>query len=444
MSGLNVGFAPIGVPTFHLESARKELKKSIEMLKSIHTNIDYPDDILLSVDDLCPFLKDKNFDLIIVQNTTFANSDYMQNILRYTDCYVVLWTLREPVIDGDRLRLNSLTGAYSAGNILKNMNREFSYVFGSPNEDEVRSQMACLVKSAKVVNDLKELRIASVGHTPQGFGFGRALDTEITKNFGSSLISVELRELVNKAKSYSLNDCDECSAEITNTLGNIENVEKKNVDDFIKLYKAYYDFVKEEGIGALATRCWPDFFVDYGTPVCSVLAMLNDNGIMSSCEGDVYGALSMFIGYKFSNKAVFFGDPVSLDEKQNTITFWHCGMAACSLARDNVPNIGVHPNRKIGPTMEFGCKPSEKATIFRVGKTNEGKFRFFIATGEILDLPKQFCGASLVFKTDNDAKNVVKSSIIDGFEPHFAIIYDDIESELIALSNMLGIQVCLY
>lgn len=47
-------------------------------------------------------------------------------------------------------------------------------------------------------------------------------------------------------------------------------------------------------------------------------------------------------------------------EKEGTVTFWHCGMAACNLARkDTGAQVGVHPNRKIGPVMDFGCEACE-------------------------------------------------------------------------------------
>ena len=93
--------------------------------------------------------------------------------------------------------------------------------------------------------------------------------------------------------------------------------------------------------------------------------MLNDLGIASSCEADTYGALSMWLGMHLTKQAAFFGDPVSLDEKENTIHFWHCGTAACTLARkDTGAVVGVHPNRKIGPAMDFGCEAFPEATIF--------------------------------------------------------------------------------
>ena len=38
-------------------------------------------------------------------------------------------------------------------------------------------------------------------------------------------------------------------------------------------------------------------------------------------------------------------------------------MAACTLARkDTGAQVGVHPNRKIGPVMDFGCQACDQVT----------------------------------------------------------------------------------
>ena len=173
--------------------------------------------------------------------------------------------------------------------------------------------------------------------------------------------------------------------------------------------------------------------------------MLNDLGIAASCEADTYGALSMYMGMQLTGAAVFFGDPVSLDEEENTITFWHCGTAACSMAREDTGAvIGVHPNRKIGPVMDFGCKPADNVTVFRVGQKADGTFRFFLTTGKALDKPKQFCGTSIVVQTEGSSYGIVNRSVADGWEPHFVVIYGDVAQELKVLGHMLGVEVCEY
>ena len=326
-------YIPIGVPTFHLESAGAEFKKSIALLKELDENAVVPDEMLLSLDKLNAFLEGKNPDLLVVQNITFANAAYISEVLRKFDAPVLLWTLREPVIDGGRLRLNSLTGAYSAANALKGFGRAFEYIFGSPEEERVKAKISSVINAAKVKKALKSLNILQVGHTPQGFGFGRALDIEMMTTFGANLLSIEARELIDSAKAFSDDEIKEYLEDAKEKINGLCGIDEKNVLDFARLYKAYADYVKANNIGALSSRCWPDFFTSFGTPVCAVLGILNDLGVSSACEADTYGALSMFVAQYITGKAAFFGDPVSMDENENTLTFWHCGMAPCSLAR---------------------------------------------------------------------------------------------------------------
>ena len=378
----NTIYLPIGVGTFHLETAQSEFEKSVKMLKGIDGDIIVPAEMLLSIDKLVEFIDGKNADLVIVQNITFANAAYISEILRRFDCPAVLWTLKEPQADGTRLRLNSLTGAFSAANALTAFGRPFEYVLGSPEDENVKNTIASAVSAAKVKKAMRSLNLLQVGHTPQGFGFGRALDSEMLTVFGVNTVSIEARELIDKAKAFTDEDIASYLDDAKNRIRSLDSIDNKNVSDFARLYKAYAEYVKENNIGALASRCWPDFFTSFGTPVCSVLGILNDLGVASACEADSYGALSMYICSYLTGKSAFFGDPVAVDEKENTITFWHCGMAPCSLARkDTGACAGVHCNRKIGPTLEFGCEAQPEVTVFRIGRKPDGSFRLFIASG---------------------------------------------------------------
>ena len=443
MKEFQVAYIPIGVPTYELVSAEKKFEESAEMLNDITEHVVYPDEMLLSLNKLKEFLDHLDPDLIVLQNITFANAAYATEVLARFDCPFILWTLREPVIDGTRLRLNSLTGAYSAANTYKQFRKEsLDYVFGAPDEVAVRKKLAAAIQAARLKLHLKNLTMASIGHTPQGFGFGRALDAEMRTNFGVNLECIEARELIHKAKSFSDEDVKEYLEDAMNRTKGLENTPEQNRLDFARLSRAYKEFVEEHHIGALASRCWPDFFTEFGTPVCMVLSILNDLNVPSACEVDAYGALSMYMGRELTGRSTFFGDPVSMDEKEGTVTFWHCGMAACSLARtDTGAEVGEHCNRHIGPTMEFGCKAEKEVTIFRVGKDCEGKFRFLIAPGEALDKPKQFYGTSIVVKTDLDAKKFVEQTVTEGWEPHFVVIYGNVADELEILGHQLNIPV---
>ena len=105
-----------GFRHFIWRAHRRKFEKSIDLLNTITDAAIVPDKMLLSIQDLTNFLDTIEPSLIILQNITFANAAYASEVLKRFSCPVLLWTLREPVIDGGRLRLNSLTGAYSAGN----------------------------------------------------------------------------------------------------------------------------------------------------------------------------------------------------------------------------------------------------------------------------------------------------------------------------------------
>jgi L-fucose isomerase and related proteins len=436
-------YVPVGVGTFHMESARACFEASRTLLLSIDPFFVCPDGILLTPDDVEKYLAASRADLVVFQNVTFANAAYVSEVLRACSCPVVLWALREPVIDGGRLRLNSLTGAFSAANTMRAFGKNgFPFVYGMPSEPSVQQELSSAVAAARIRHELKDLRIAAIGHTPEGFGFGRALDTELLSTFGVRLISIEARELISRAKGYADEDCEAYDRKTESATEGLDQTPARNRLDHARLYRAYTEFVRENRIGALASRCWPDFFTDFGTPVCTVLSLLNDDGVAAACEADLYGALSMWIGMRLSKEPVFFGDPVSLDEEENTITFWHCGAAACSLARkDTGAAVGVHPNRRIGPAMDFGCGAFENATVFRVGREPDGSFRFFLLEGSALDKPKQFTGTSIVIRTDAPCRGIVEKSVEAGFEPHFAVMKGRHAKTLETLARYYGFPV---
>ena len=55
---------------------------------------------------------------------------------------------------------------------------------------------------------------------------------------------------------------------------------------------------------AFADKCWPAFPSQFGFEPCYVNSRLASRGIPVSCEVDIYGALSEYIGLCISNDAV--------------------------------------------------------------------------------------------------------------------------------------------
>lgn len=273
----------------------------------------------------------------------------------------------------------------------------------------------------------------------------RALDAEVMSTFGTTLDSIEARELINKAKGYTEEELADELAEARKTIVGLEAIPENNVVNFARLYKAYKSYVGENHIGALCSRCWPDFFTEFGTPVCSVLSLLNANGVSASCESDAYGALSMFIGSDLTSRSCFFGDPVSMNEKEGTITFWHAAWLPCDLAARIPARRWVStPTARSAPLWTLAVRPVSMSPSSVWAASRTAVSASSSAEGSALEQPKQFNGTSVVVKTVESAQGCRLWHRQGRWEPHFVVVYGQVANELEKLGNMLGVEVCKF
>jgi len=441
MKKFEILFVPMGITNYNVKTASRLFEQCKDLLHSLDKDIVVPDGVLYTVDAIKDFVSAHDPSMIIYANISFANGTYIAESLRDINCEIVLWTLREPEAQGDILELNALTGGYSAGNSLRRLGYDFHHVYGGADEERVRCDLNASIRAAHLIYQLKNSKIASIGTAPQGFGFGTGIPNDMLRVFGVTLESFETRELMALAQEVSAEDAQSSRDYANGKIVGLETMPKNNVEGFAKLCKAYMDFVQKNNISAIASRCWPDFFTEYKTPVCGVLSMLNDALIPAACEADTNGALSMLMGVKLTGMPCFFGDPVNIDENENTITYWHCGMGACSLAREDTgAKVGVQFARKMGPTMDFACKASKKVTVVRVGQDEVGNYRMVAMKGEALDKERRYLGTSVVVKLESPVRDTISAMITDGWEPHFAVVFDDVLDVLERASEMLGID----
>lgn len=437
-------YLPLARTTFSMPDAENYFSMSCSRLEEIFSGVIKPDQLLTSPEMLEDFISATgDADLVIYQCVTFIGTDFAGIVSKRFHCPVIVWALREPTIDGTRLKLNSLTGAFSAANKLKTAGHRYSFIFGNPDEEPVREALKNTGKAIALINKLSCLKIGVVGSQPDGFEFGAMDAALLSEHFGAAIIHADVDEMIKRAESYKGNVLNPIS-ELKQKAAGCESIPNANMDKYARLFAVYQEFVAENQIQALASRCWPDYFTGYGVPVCAVLSVLNDKGIPSSCETDIGGALSMFIGTEMSGSPVFFGDPVAVDEDCDAIIFWHCGAGAPCLAdREKGATVGVHPNRKIGPTMEFGLKKGE-VTIIRLGKDKDG-FRMFIMKGAALSEPQKFYGTTVTVRPMGGAASAkIKTFVNDGWEPHFIIAYGNIADALKIFCKLRGISLYEY
>jgi L-fucose isomerase-like protein len=103
----------------------------------------------------------------------------------------------------------------------------------------------------------------------------------------------------------------------------------------------------------------------YKATGCLALSLLNDQNIVSGCEGDVPAAVSMIVARHFSNKPVFMANPARV--KNDEALFAHCTVP-CSLLNDFELKSHFESNLGLAIAGHFN---EGKATLFKISSDAE-------------------------------------------------------------------------
>ena len=162
--------------------------------------------------------------------------------------------------------------------------------------------------------------------------------------------------------------------------------------DWIRDHKGYRKYV------TIAGKCWPAFQTQFGFVPCYVNSRLAAQGIPVSCEVDIYGALSEFIGTVVSQDAVTLLDinnsvPADMYNEEikdnydytqkDTFMGFHCGNTAksklsfCEMKYQKIMARTL-PEEVTQGTLEGDIAPGD-ITFFRLQSTADTKLRAYVA-----------------------------------------------------------------
>lgn len=434
-----VALAAFGRATFDLEQAAAVLGRSRTALEALPVEVAAVSALLTDPAAAADFARSVDADLLICQFTTFVDARFVAAVAEATVTPLLLWSLREPGRRGERLSLNSLTGANLAGRELYGRGRFFRFVLGDPEEPAVGARVAGLARVAATRRWLDGFRVLVLGRAPDGFFFSEP-DPARAGALGVQVTRLDLDTLFGAAMALPPEAWRPIAEGVRAHVAGLEHLPPDQVEKFARMQAVVEREVAAAGASAVAVRCWPEFFTDFGAAACSFVSALNERGVAASCEADILGALSMSVLHRLTGGAPYLGDLAAVDAERNAAIFWHCGAGAFSLASPHTgATAGVQPNRKIGFTLEFALKPG-RVTIARIGETRDG-LRLLIGGGEALDAPQRFLGTAATVRFDGDKpiEDRVRGLIEAGWEPHYALAYGDVRQDLADLAALLGI-----
>jgi L-fucose isomerase-like protein len=380
-------------------------------------------------------------DLLVILQTTFADSTMVMSLAEMVDAPLLLWALPE-ARTGDRLRLNSFCGVNLAAHALTRNGFHYEHMYAAPGEPSVIKKIRTLALAGRVRRLLRSARVGRVGEHPAGLDTCE-VDSEALKScFGLDVVQVDLQDVFHAARTVDPLEVDAAIRSVGGKVDGLHQLDQAVLRRTLSSYVALRQLSVREGLDGLAVRCWPEFFTDMGCAACGAMSMLSDELTPCSCEADVNGTITQLILQWLSGEPAFGTDVVSFDQEEDTAIVWHCGLAPLSMADPSVrPRGAIHSNRKLPLLMEFPLKPG-RVTLARLSTIGERQsFRLVVAGGEMLQAPMSFSGTSGVVRFDRPASEVLDIILSTGLEHHVSLTYGDHVPALLALAKMLALPV---
>ena len=224
--------------------------------------------------------------------------------------------------------------------------------------------------------------------------------------------------------------------------------------DWVEAHKGYRKNV------CIAGKCWPAFQTMFGFVPCYVNSRLATRGIPVSCEVDIYGALSEYIGTCVSEDVVTLldinntvpNDLYELDIKgkfpytdAEIFMGFHCGntsskkLAFCEMKYQLIMARSL-PEEVTQGTLEGDIVPGD-ITFFRLQSTADCKLRAYVANGEVLPVATRSFGAIGIFAIP-EMRRFYRHVLIEGNYPHHgAVAFGHYGKALYEVFKYLGVEV---
>ncbi len=181
--------------------------------------------------------------------------------------------------------------------------------------------------------------------------------------------------------------------------------DENEVLEALYIYGALKRLVKKYELNGLTVRCFDLLGLVHSTG-CTALAILNAEGIYSSCEGDVPALVSMALLGELTGEPVFMANPSRIDPEKNEMILAHCTLPL------NMPedfSIMTHFESQIGVAFR-GHIAEGPVTIFKCDGLME---EYFVTDAELMDnlTRENLCRTQILVKPEESVEYFLTESI---------------------------------
>ena len=296
-------------------------------------------------------------------------------------------------------------------------------------EHRIASILKPFARAVLAKKQMENNNLGLVGEPSDWLIASQISDDDAKKIFNINLIHISMEEFKAEIEKHELM-----------RIPHINDFKKKFKDEqvlegAINIYSALKRLINKYDLKGLTVRCF-DLLGEYKNTACLALAVLNEEGITATCEGDVPSMITMHAIRALTGRSCFQANPSYINQEENTVLFAHCTLPInmCSdysltTHFESGLGIGIKGNLHIGEVSICKIFVNQKHNLDNCIAIN-GKIK------ENLSL-SNYCRTQInVELSDYDLLSVLR----EDFGNHMIISYGNITDEFYTLISLFNYE----
>ncbi len=264
-------------------------------------------------------------------------------------------------------RNNSLAAALEILTYLEEQGNEGNIIHGTNDEIIAAIRANDNHDVPTISSKLRGTRIGLFGY-PSDWLIASGVDYDYLREYyGVESVYIDLQRLIDGIHDIPESETAKVAEDIKKRAKSVKEPNDADIVEAAKTYLMIKKICQEEHLNAMTIRCF-DIVKVCNTTSCLALALLNDEGIVAGCEGDMQTLLTMILAKRLCGEEAFMANPSQLTN--HTTMFAHCTipMAMCD---ETV--IRSHFESGLGVAIQ-GAMPLTDYTIFKWGGNRLDKY----------------------------------------------------------------------
>ena len=271
---------------------------------------------------------------------------------------------------------NSLAAALEISSWLRARGMKSEILHGELSE--IVKRIFVMHNNFKAQRRLQQARIGVIG-TPAGWLVASNADYLLAKRrWGVEYIDIPLEQVYDRYHHISDDEVGDACADLAAKALACREATPEDMLKAMRLYRALKQTVEQHQLSALTVSCF-QIVEELGVTGCLALALLNDEGIVAGCEGDLQSVFTMLVCRTLTGQSAMMGNPALINTRTNELVLSHCTVGFKQTDRF-ILRSHFETDKSIGIQ---GLMPAGDITLVRCG--GECLDEYYLATGRLVE-----------------------------------------------------------